>query len=85
MTEFTRDPPFPDAQRTGRAFISPCCTAGTFEFLVDGTLWLAFNVAGHGWGSPHQGSIDEINDTGTKVDTDGTERRVRWIPTPGKR
>lgn len=82
--EFTQKPPFPDVQRTGRAFITPCCTAETFEFRVDDSLWLAFQVAGHGWAAPRQGSIDDINDTGTKVDADGTERHVRWKPTPGE-
>ena len=45
---FTKDTPFPDAQRTGRAFITPCCTASADEFLVEGVLWLAFHVTGHG-------------------------------------
>ncbi len=80
----TPDPPFPDANRTGRAFISPCCTASVTEYMVDGKLWLAHSVAGHGWGTPWQGSVDDINDTGTKVDADGTERRVYWRPTPEK-
>jgi hypothetical protein len=52
--------------------------------MVDGKLWLAHSVAGHGWGTPWQGSVDDINDTGTKVDADGTERRVYWRPTPEK-
>ena len=82
MIEFTQRPPFPETQRTGRAFIAPCCTAGTREYLVDGVLWLVFHVAGHGYAAPRPGSIDEINDAGTKVDADGTERRVRWKPTP---
>ena len=55
---FTKDAPFPDAQRTGRAFITPCCTAGSREFLVDGVLWLAFHVARSRLGEtlprPHQ-------------------------------
>lgn len=38
-------------------------TAGVFEFLVDGTLWLVSHVAGHGWSAPWQASIDSINDT----------------------
>jgi len=74
----TPDAPFPDAARTGRAFISPCCTAGISEFRIDGVLWLAGNVAGHGWSAPWQGSIDAINDTGTIAEADGTERRVFW-------
>lgn len=74
----TPNPPFPDDVQTGRAFISPCCTASVREFRVDGVLWLAGSVAGHGWVEPWQGSIDDINDTGTLVDADGTERRVFW-------
>ena len=74
--------PFPDSARTGRAFISPCCTASLTEFLVDGELWLAGSVAGHGWGKPWRGSVDDINDTGTLVERDGTERPVRWRPAP---
>ena len=66
--------------RTGRAFISPCCTAFVREFLVDGQLWLAGSVIGHGWSAPCRGSIDDINDTGTVVEADGTERPVRWSP-----
>ncbi len=73
-------PPFTDAQRTGRSFITPCCTAGTFEFRLDDVLWLASHVAGHGWSAPWRGSIDDINDTGTKVDADGAEHRVSWDP-----
>jgi hypothetical protein len=77
----TPHPPFPDTARTGRAFISPCCTASVTEFLVDGQLWLAGSVAGHGWSQPWQGSVDDINDTGTLVDADGSERRIYWRPT----
>ena len=76
----TPHPPFPDTARTGRAFISPCCTASVTEFLVDGQLWLAGSVAGHGWSQPWQGSVDDINDTGTMVEADGTERRIYWRP-----
>ena len=78
----TRTPacPFPDEARTGRAFISPCCTASVREFLVDGQLWLAGSVAGHGWSAPWRGSIDDINDTGTIVRADGTECPIRWSP-----
>jgi hypothetical protein len=78
MDDPTRDPPFPDACRIGRAFIPPCCTAITREFLVDGMLYLAFHVTGHGWFPPRHGRIEDINDTGTLVDADGTERRIRW-------
>ena len=48
MSERTPEAPFPDACLTGRAFISPCCTSSTQEFMVDGTLYLASSVAGHG-------------------------------------
>ena len=74
----TADAPFPHDTRTDRAFISPCCTASVREFRIDGVLWLAGHVAGHGWSAPWQGCIDGINDTGTRVDADGTERRVVW-------
>jgi hypothetical protein len=77
----TTNPPFPDTARTGRTFISPCCTASITEFLVDGHLWLAGSVAGHGWSQPWLGSVDDINDTGTLVGVDGTERRIYWRPT----
>lgn len=80
MDEPTRDPPFPDACRTGRCFITPCCTASTHEFLVDGAHYLAFQVAGHGWWPARPGRIEDINDTGTLVAADGAERRVRWRP-----
>ena len=79
----TVEPPFPDTARTGRSFISPCCTASIAEFVVDGTLWLAGRVAGHGWSEPWQGNIDGINDTGTVVDPDGTEREVEWTSSRG--
>ncbi len=72
--------PFPDNTRTGRAFISPCCTASITEFSINGTLWLAISVAGHGWTKPWIGSIDDINDTDTIVDADRTERRIFWRP-----
>ena len=78
MDERTPDPPFPDACRTKRCFITPCCTAGTHEFLVDGAYYLAFQVAGHGWSPAWPGRIDDINDTGTLVDADGTERKIYW-------
>jgi hypothetical protein len=79
----TQSPPFPDTARTGRAFITPCCTASVTEFLVDGQHWLANSVAGHGWSQPWAGSLDDINDTGTLVDADGTERPIRWRPATG--
>jgi len=77
MDQPTPEPPFPDACRTGRAFITWCCTAATYEFLSDGVLFLAFHVAGHSWERARPGCIDEINDDDTIVDR-GTERRVRW-------
>ena len=80
MTDRTPNPPFPDACRTGRAFISPCATASVREFKVDGQLWLAGRVAGHGWSTPWPGSIEEINDTGTRVEADGSDRQVFWRP-----
>lgn len=80
MDQPTREPPFPDHCRTGRKFITPCCTAGTHEFLVDGVHHLAFCAAGHGWWPAHPGRIEGINDTGTLVEADGTERRVFWRP-----
>ena len=80
--DFTREPPFPDACRTGRAFITPCYTASLHEFLVDGELWLAFHVAGHGWQSPRRGRIENVNDTGTLAAADGSERSVFWKPDP---
>ena len=78
MDQPSPNPPFPDACRTGRAFITPCCTASTREFLVDGVLYLASRVAGHGWWPARRGRIEDINDTGTLVEADGTERRVYW-------
>ncbi len=86
----TRNPPFSDACRTGRLFITICCAASTHEFSVDGALCLAFHVEGHGWFGPRPGRIEDINDDGTLVDADGTERPVRWqadldgAATPGK-
>ncbi len=78
MDDLTRDPPFPAACRTGRAFITPCCTSATREFIVDGVLYLASHVNGHGWFPPERGRIEDINETGTLVEADGTERRIRW-------
>ena len=80
MSDRTPNPPFPDACRTGRAFISPCCTASVTEFLSGGQLCLASRVAGHGWSAPWPGCIEDINDTGTLVDADGSERPVFWRP-----
>lgn len=78
MDQRSSNPPFPDTCRTGRAFITPCCTASTREFLVDGVLYLASRVAGHGWSPAWRGRIEDVNDTGTLVEADGTERRVYW-------
>lgn len=50
------------------------------EFLIDGHLWLAGSVAGRGWSQPWRGPIDGINDTGTVVEPDGSERRIYWRP-----
>lgn len=78
MNDRTPDPPFPDACRTGRATITPCCTVSTREVLVGGATYLASRVAGHGWSQPWPGRIEDINDTGTLVEADGTGRRVYW-------
>lgn len=78
MDQPSHNPPCPDACRTGRRFISPCCTASTTEFLVDGVLHLALHVAGHGWWPARPDRIDDINDIGTLVEADGAERPVRW-------
>lgn len=78
MDQRSPNPPFPDACRTGRAFITPCCTASTREFLVDGVLYLASRVAGHSWSPAWRGRIEDINETGTLVEADGAERPVRW-------
>ena len=78
--ERTKTPPFPDGTRTGWSFIMPCCTSSVREFLVDGTYYLAQSVAGHGWSQPWPGRVQNINDTGTIVSPDGTERQIRWKP-----
>jgi len=78
MDEPMRDPPFPDACRTGRAFITPCCTAKQTEYMVDGVLYLSFYVVGRGWFPARPGSIDSINDDGTIIEKDGSSRRIRW-------
>lgn len=78
MNKRTPEAPFPDACLTGRAFISPCCTSSTREFCVDGVLYLASRVTGHGWSVPWPGRIEDINDTGTVVEKDGSERPIRW-------
>ena len=78
MDEPSPNPPFPDACRTGRSFITPCCTASSTEFLVDEVLHLAFSVVGHGWWPARPGRVEDINDTGTLVEADGSCRRVVW-------
>ena len=78
MNKRTPEAPFPDACLTGRAFISPCCTSSVREFYADGGLYLASRVAGHGWSAPWPGCIEDINDTGTLVEKDGSERPIRW-------
>jgi hypothetical protein len=55
----TKRPPFPEAARTGRVFISPCRTVSLREFLVDGTSWLASSIAGHGWSASQRGHIGD--------------------------
>lgn len=80
MDDPTPEPPFPDTCRTGRAFITPCCTASQREYLVDGVLYLVFHVAGHGWFPARPGRIEDINDSGTLCDGAGNERRVYWRP-----
>ena len=77
--------PFRIPPERGRAFISPCCTASIREFLSDGQLWLVGRVAGHGWSAPWPGRIEDINDTGTLVDADGSERPVYWTRGKGGR
>ncbi len=90
----TPEPPFPDACRKraaprpegrnaagrfeGRKFISPCCIASVSEFCVDSTLHLASHVTGHGWSAAWPGQIEDINDDGTIIGADRTERRIRW-------
>ncbi len=78
MHDRTPEPLFPDACRTGRKFTTPCCAASSHEFRVDGVLHLASRVAGHGWSVPWRGCIEDINDTGTVVEQDGSERRIHW-------
>lgn len=79
MDQPSPTPPFPDACRTGRKFISPCCTASHTEFLVDGVLHLASHVTGHGWWPAQPGRVEDINDACTLVGADGTERQVHWL------
>lgn len=74
----TKDAPFPDAERTGRCFITPCCTSAIYEFIVDGEFCLSNSVVGHGWSQPWPGRVEDINDTGHLIEADGTERAVYW-------
>jgi len=85
MHDRTPEPPFPDACRTGRKFISLCCTASVSEFLADGTLHLASSVTGHGWSAAWPGRIEDIDDDGKIVGADETERRIRWRAEPENR
>lgn len=78
--ERTKDCPFPETARTGASFISPCCTAGTIEFLIDGQYWLCGQVAGHGWSKPRLGRVTDINDDGTLCQPGQPDRYIRWNP-----
>ena len=71
-------------KETGRRYITPCCTASTVEFVDDeGKKFLRCQVAGHGWTSDFwAGVVEDINDTGTIVEADGTERKIFWRPEP---
>lgn len=80
MNKRTPEAPFPDACLTGRAFVTSCCTSSTRKFYADGVLYLASRVAGHGWSAPWPGCIEDINDDGCVVETDGREHRIRWRP-----
>ena len=77
MDQPSPNPPFPDACRTGRAFITPYNASST-EFLVDGVLYIASAVVGRGWWPARPGRVEDINHTGTLVEADGTERRIVW-------
>jgi hypothetical protein len=78
MHDRTPEPPFPDACRTGRMLIPPCCTASVRGFLAGSTLYLASHVIGHGWSPAWSGRIEDINDDGTMVEAAGRGRRIRW-------
>lgn len=45
---------------------------------MDGVLYLAFHATGYGWFFPSHGRIEDVNNTGTLVEADGTERRIQW-------
>ena len=77
MNQPSLNPPFPDACRTGRACTTPYNASST-EFLVDGVLYIASAVVGHGWWPARPGRVEDINHTGTLVEADGTERRIVW-------
>lgn len=69
------------AVATGWKYISPCCTASVEEFLLpDGSIWCIGSVAGHGFSKPWGGTIADINEYGTIVRPDGTERRCVYDP-----
>ena len=70
MNEHTPEAPFPDACLTGKAFITPCCTAGVFEFRADSTPHLASHVAGHSWSAAWPCQIGDIDDDGTIVEAE---------------
>lgn len=74
----TKECPFPESAKTGWEFISPCCTAGTDEYLIDGEYWLCSSVAGHGYSKPWKGRVADINDDGTICEPGKPERRIRW-------
>jgi hypothetical protein len=68
-------PPFPDATRTGRAFVPPCGTATIIEFRIGAALWLAQRYVRHGWSPAWPGSIEDITYPGTLLDADGRARQ----------
>ena len=70
MRDHTPAPLFPDTCRTGRMFVTPCCTAGVFKFRADSTHHLASHVAGHGWSAAWPGQIEGIDDNGTIVEAE---------------
>ena len=77
MAHGTREPPFPDACRTGRRFTWSGSADSVHEFDVDGCMHLASHVQGR-WCATWPGMVQDINCDGTITDRDGTEHRVRW-------
>ncbi len=74
MAKRTMDCPIDESLKTGRAYVSPCCTSSITEFLLaDGRTVLCGSISGHGWGEVRDGTIDDIYDAGTFVEADGTE------------